>query len=571
MSVTWPKAWGQTFPTTTVADTIYRADGTVASGTLLVSWPAFTTAANAAVAAGSVTTQIGADGFVSLALAANAGALPGGSYYTAVYHLNDGTVNKEYWVVPAATSSTISQIRSQLVPSTVAIQAVTKQYVDTAVSSITGNYLLAGGGTMSGPLVLNGDPTSAAQAADKHYVDDSVGSLLPLSGGSLTGPLTLAANPTGALQAATKQYVDSVPGNATAALAAANAAQATANAALPASQLGASGGAAPLDSNSRVPATNMPTAFAASMNTEIYAGSVPYGAQCNWNGTSGADDTAALQAAIAAAVSAATAKTFQQGTQVVRVPTGTCKISGELRIPANVTLRGTAREGSILQQTSTTANAITVIRCASSPFGDCEGGISDLTITGSGHLGTGTLIEIDGAVSYSLQNLRLFNGGGRGLQINSGSERLESHNLTIEQTRWPLVLSSAINESYFYDTKVMYPGVTTDGYCYNVNCVNGVYPSSGPVAPDPHGAIFSTGSVNVGFYGGSIKSLQMMGGFKAFNSETTSLEHFYFEYGFVNPGIIAGGVPEWTTTTAALSATGLSGRIAEHGVDAAIL
>ena len=88
----------------------------------------------------------------------------------------------------------------------------------------------------------------------------------------------------------------------------------------------------------------MPTTFAANLNTEIYAGSAPYGAQCNWNGTAGADDTAALQAAIAAAVNAASAETFQQGTQVVRLPTGTCKISGELRIPANISLRGMSRE-----------------------------------------------------------------------------------------------------------------------------------------------------------------------------------------------------------------------------------
>src|SRR4051794_30962278 len=33
----------QTPPTSTVSDTVYRADGTPASGTLLISWPAFTT------------------------------------------------------------------------------------------------------------------------------------------------------------------------------------------------------------------------------------------------------------------------------------------------------------------------------------------------------------------------------------------------------------------------------------------------------------------------------------------------------------------------------------------------
>jgi hypothetical protein len=261
MAAALSMAGAQTLSTTTIQDTIYRADGMVASGTLIVSWPAFTTTANAAVAAGSTTIPISANGAVKLSLAPNAGALPTGTYYTAVYHLNDGTVNKEYWVVPAAASTTIGAIRSQLVPATVAIQAVSKQYVDTAVSSIAGSYLPATGGAMTGSLLLSGDPTSAQQAADKHYVDDSVGSLLPLSGGSLTGPLSLAADPVAALQAATKEYVDSNAGNSTAALAAANAAQATASAALPANKVGVAGGVAPLDSTAHVPAGMMPTTF----------------------------------------------------------------------------------------------------------------------------------------------------------------------------------------------------------------------------------------------------------------------------------------------------------------------
>ena len=554
----------QTLATTAIQDTVYRADGTLASGTLIVSWPAFTTAANASVAAGSTSAQIGANGLVSLNLASNAGAIPGGTYYTAVYHLNDGSVNTEYWVVPVAASTTIGEIRSQLVPATVAIQAVSKQYVDTAVSSITGNFLLASGGTMTGELLLSEDPTSPQQAADKHYVDDSTGSLLPLAGGSLTGPLTLAGDPVAALQAATKEYVDANGGNSSMALAAANAAQATANAAVPASKVGVASGVAPLDSTARLPAANMPTSLVASVNTAIYSGSAPYGAQCNWNGTSGADDTSALQAAISAAVSAASSKTYQQGSQVVVVPTGTCKVSGELRIPANITLRGQAKEGSIIEQTSATANAVTVIPCTNGPggvggpFGDCEGGISDLTIEGNGHLTAGTLIEVDNVVSYRLQNVRLYNGGGRGLQLNGGSERFESRDLTIELTRWPLVLGQTSNESYFYNTKVLFPGATADGYCFNVNCVNGVYPASGPIVPDPHAAVYNYMGVNVGFYGGSIKSLQMIGGFKTFNSESTSIDHFYFEYGYVNPGVIAGGVPEWTTTTGALTASGFS-------------
>ena len=44
--------------TTTIQDTIYNADGSVASGTVLVSWTSFSTAANGTVAAGNLTATI---------------------------------------------------------------------------------------------------------------------------------------------------------------------------------------------------------------------------------------------------------------------------------------------------------------------------------------------------------------------------------------------------------------------------------------------------------------------------------------------------------------------------------
>src|SRR6202044_1033565 len=144
--------------TTTVQGTVYRADGTPASGTLLVNWPAFTTPQNQSVAAGNLSTAIGADGFVSLNLTPNASALPTGSYYTAVYHLSDGTVNQEYWVVPASANASIASVRAQLEPSTVAVQSISKAYVDSAISSLNGSWLSLAGGTMTGPLNLNTDP-----------------------------------------------------------------------------------------------------------------------------------------------------------------------------------------------------------------------------------------------------------------------------------------------------------------------------------------------------------------------------------------------------------------------------
>jgi len=92
--------------------------------------------------------------------------------------------------------------------------AATKQYVDSAVASAgSGTFLPLAGGTLTGFLTLNANPTVALQAATKGYVDSAIagvggGVYLPLAGGTMTGQITLPANPTVALQATTKQYVD---------------------------------------------------------------------------------------------------------------------------------------------------------------------------------------------------------------------------------------------------------------------------------------------------------------------------------------------------------------------------
>src|SRR6202451_1773235 len=47
---------------TTVSDTVYRADGTPAQGTLIITWPAFITARGAAVAGGRLGVSRGGGG-----------------------------------------------------------------------------------------------------------------------------------------------------------------------------------------------------------------------------------------------------------------------------------------------------------------------------------------------------------------------------------------------------------------------------------------------------------------------------------------------------------------------------
>jgi hypothetical protein len=199
-------AYAQAITTTTVQGTVYNASGAPASGIVQLSWPAFTTNAGQAVAAGRTTVNIGADGFLTVNLAPNSGAQPAGLYYTAIYHLNDGTTSTEYWTVPATPQATIAQVRAQVMPAAQAVQAVSKTYVDNAIQSLTSGKLASNGGALTGPLYLNGDPTAPTQAADKHYVDGEFAQALPLSGGTATGPLT-------APQLGAVYQVDQFPGS----------------------------------------------------------------------------------------------------------------------------------------------------------------------------------------------------------------------------------------------------------------------------------------------------------------------------------------------------------------------
>ncbi len=133
-------AWGaapspQSGPAmTTVADTVYRADGTAAQGTMIVTWPAFVSASGTAVAAGVSNVTLGANGGFSVDLMSNAGSNPAGVYYTVVYQIGPGDVRTEYWVVPTTSPANLAAVRTT--PGTgVAGQAVSIQYVNSALAT----------------------------------------------------------------------------------------------------------------------------------------------------------------------------------------------------------------------------------------------------------------------------------------------------------------------------------------------------------------------------------------------------------------------------------------------------
>ncbi len=187
-------ASAQGVSTTTVQGTVYLANGQAGGGTLVLSWPAFTTSAGQEITADQLSVTIPADGFVSVNLAPNQGATPAGEYYTAVYYMSDGSSSTQYWVVPAAASATLAQVQTQVMPAAQAMQAASKAYVDQSVTELQESLLTASGGTLTGPLYLSGDPTQPLQAADKHYVDTQVETALALSGGTMTGPIAYASS-----------------------------------------------------------------------------------------------------------------------------------------------------------------------------------------------------------------------------------------------------------------------------------------------------------------------------------------------------------------------------------------
>jgi hypothetical protein len=195
------------------------------------------------------------------------------------------------------------------------------------------------------------------------------------------------------------------------------------------------------------------------------------------------DSTCAINAAYAFGLAnqVGPSSNFEVG-PTIYFPRGVYKISSALRFGCNVLLEGDGPTATIIEPVTNTANAFTILGNATgynNPIlSACMGGMSNLSIVASGyHNYTATLVEMQNAEHYTMRDVRLAGGGGRGLSLNGGTERSNFWNLQIDNVRWPIVMAGATNEDNFFKTTIANAGEAGDNYCYGANCPNGVFPN----------------------------------------------------------------------------------------------
>ncbi len=100
---------------TTVTDTLYNADGSLASGRITIAWPTFLIG-SCQVIAGQTTVTV-TNGAFSSQLYPNTSAVPSGTSYRITFALRSGRITTEYWVVPtSAAPVALVSVRAPTVP-----------------------------------------------------------------------------------------------------------------------------------------------------------------------------------------------------------------------------------------------------------------------------------------------------------------------------------------------------------------------------------------------------------------------------------------------------------------------
>jgi hypothetical protein len=275
----------------------------------------------------------------------------------------------------------------------------------------------------------------------------------------------------------------------------------------------------------------------------------------------GTDDTVAAQNMMNYA------NTLPQVT--VYFPGGIYLINGTLRSSSAILIKGDGRTASILRQMHPTADLLilqepTVINVPNG-FAVSQA-VKDIGLMGSGTGTTGALLIVAGQNSF-IEDVSFF--GHSGTAIQYASERTFFRDINARSVRRVFVTSPnfGANETYlqnfdFQDTGCVVDGELFNGtyYNYNINSVNGVYPSSGNLVQDQHMAVVLDGVTNFHIGYGSIKPTRCLGGIQVTETNgATEISHVYFENGFaggyISPSLVHGGPHEKTTTAAPMAAT----------------
>jgi len=109
-------AWGQT-TLTTIQDTLFKADGTLYNGTLVINWVTFDLATGGTVVQQSTSVSV-VNGNLLVQLTPSAGAQPPANVYTVNYESDGLQQFTETWIVPVSSVPlTVAEVRVGTTPS----------------------------------------------------------------------------------------------------------------------------------------------------------------------------------------------------------------------------------------------------------------------------------------------------------------------------------------------------------------------------------------------------------------------------------------------------------------------
>ncbi len=98
-----------------ISDTLRYPDQSLASGSVTISWPTFTTVGGTTIAAGSVRSTI-TSGVLSVSLEPNDTATPSGITYSASFALGRGSYTQRWLVYTSGSPLTVAQIVTSTIP-----------------------------------------------------------------------------------------------------------------------------------------------------------------------------------------------------------------------------------------------------------------------------------------------------------------------------------------------------------------------------------------------------------------------------------------------------------------------